>query len=63
MSMEVLGLGTALPAGKISQVEAAELSSRLIGLSEDQENWLTELYQLTGIKMPPSFRDYALSAI
>ncbi len=50
MSMEVLGLGTALPASQVSQAEAAELSSRLIGLSEDQENWLTELYQLTGIK-------------
>jgi predicted naringenin-chalcone synthase len=50
MSMAVLGLGTALPDGQISQADAAELSSRLIGLSEDQENWLTELYQLTGIK-------------
>jgi predicted naringenin-chalcone synthase len=50
MSMEVLGLGTALPAGQLSQAEAAELSSRLIGLSEEKENWLTELYQLTGIK-------------
>jgi len=50
MSMEVIGLGTALPASQVSQAEAAELSSRLIGLSQDQENWLTELYQLTGIK-------------
>jgi alpha-pyrone synthase len=50
MSMEVLGLGTALPDGQISQTNAAELSSRLIGLSEDQHHWLKELYQLTGIK-------------
>jgi predicted naringenin-chalcone synthase len=50
MSMEVLGLGTALPDGQVSQAEAAELSSRLIGLTEDRENWLTELYQLTGIQ-------------
>jgi len=50
MCMEVLGLGTALPVGQVSQAEAAELSCRLIGLSDDQANWVTELYQLTGIK-------------
>lgn len=50
MSMEVLGLGTALPDGQISQADAAEVSSRLSGLAEDQVNWLVELYHLTGIK-------------
>jgi predicted naringenin-chalcone synthase len=48
--MEVLGFGTALPVGQASQAEAAELSCRLIGLSGKQANWLTELYQHTGIK-------------
>lgn len=50
MSLEILGLGTALPRSPANQERAAELTSRYSGHDEQQARWLADLYQMTGIQ-------------
>jgi predicted naringenin-chalcone synthase len=49
MSLEILGLGTALPPFPATQERAAELTSRYSGHDDQQARWLADLYQMAGI--------------
>ncbi len=47
--MKVLGLGTALPPGRVGQEEAAELSKMLVAKDRRQERLLGRLFRRSGV--------------
>src|SRR5881396_3387325 len=49
MSLAIQGLGTALPAHRISQERAAAVARRLCGRGADQGDALQKLYRQSGI--------------
>jgi alpha-pyrone synthase len=49
MSLAIAGLGTALPATRISQDEALRIARVLYGQSVKQPSWLPSIYRQTGI--------------
>ena len=49
MSLAIAGLGTALPATKITQEEAARIAQILYGHSAEQPNRLPSVYRQSGI--------------
>ena len=49
MSFSILGLGTALPGTAVSQADAVKIATRICCRSNDQAEWLPNLYQQTGI--------------
>jgi predicted naringenin-chalcone synthase len=49
MSMAILGMGTAVPATKMTQEEAAGIARSICCRTPEQETWLPLMYQNTGI--------------
>ncbi len=49
MSLAIRGLGTALPGHSVSQAEAAQVARAICCRTEEQANWLPNLYRQTGI--------------
>ena len=52
MSFWILGLGTAVPAHRMSQEESAALARSVICQTDQQARVLTALYQKAGVQQP-----------
>src|SRR5436853_345807 len=50
MSFAILGIGTAVPATTIDQVDAADIATNLCCRTAEHRTWLPLMYQQTGIR-------------
>lgn len=50
MSLEICGIGTAVPEHSLQQADAAELAMSLCAANAQQQRWLSRLYRQAGVR-------------